>query len=45
MGRGWREAVEILCTVPTVDWVLLGPGESNSGQEFGNLVSFGTESV
>ena len=27
----WRGAVQILSTVPTVDWVLLGSGESNKG--------------
>ena len=42
---GWRGAIQILSTAPTVDWVLLGPGESNNGQEFGNLVFFGTKSV
>jgi hypothetical protein len=31
MGPGWRGAVKILSTVPTVDWVLLGSGESNKG--------------
>ncbi len=30
-GPGWRGAVSILSTVPTVDWVLLGSGESNKG--------------
>ena len=30
---GWRGAVEILSTVPTVDWALLGSGESNKGQD------------
>ena len=34
---GWRGAVQILSTVPTVVWVLLGSGESNKGQEFGSL--------
>ena len=28
---GWRGSVQILSTVPTVDWVLLGSGESNKG--------------
>ena len=28
---GWRGALQILSTVPTVDWVLLGSGESNKG--------------
>ena len=36
-GPGWRGAVLILSTVPTVDWVLLGSGESNKGQDFGSL--------
>ena len=31
IGPGWRGAVQILSTVPTVDWVLLGSGESNKG--------------
>ncbi len=30
-GPGLRGAVQILSTVPTVDWVLLGSGESNKG--------------
>ena len=30
-GPGWRGALQILSTVPTVDWVLLGSGESNKG--------------
>jgi hypothetical protein len=28
--------VEILSTVPTVDWALLGPGEYNKGQNCGS---------
>ena len=28
---GWRGAVQILSTVPTVDWVSLGSGESDKG--------------
>jgi hypothetical protein len=31
LGLGWQGAVQILSTVPTVDWVLLGSGESNKG--------------
>ncbi len=31
IGPGWRGAVQILSTVPTVEWVLLGSGESNKG--------------
>ena len=31
IGPGWRGAIQILSTVPTVDWVLLGSGESNKG--------------
>ncbi len=27
-GPGWRGAVQTLSTVPTIDWVLLGSGES-----------------
>jgi hypothetical protein len=30
-GPGWRGSVQILSTMPTVDWALLGPGESNKG--------------
>ncbi len=30
-GPGWRGPVQILSTVPTNDWVLLGSGESNKG--------------
>ena len=30
-ASGWRGAVQILSTVSTVDWVLLGFGESNKG--------------
>ena len=30
-GPGWRGAVQVLSTVLTVDWVLLGSGESNKG--------------
>jgi hypothetical protein len=33
---GWRWAVYILSTVPVVDWVLLGSGESDKGQELGS---------
>ena len=50
-----RLAVSILSTMPTVDWVLLGSGESNKGQELGSLylqlvcrthlASFGRKSV
>ena len=29
VGSGWWGAVLILSIVPTVDWVLLGSGESN----------------
>ncbi len=36
-GPGWRGAVQILSTVPTLDGVLLGAGESNKGSEFGSL--------
>ena len=36
-GPGWRGAVQILSTVPTVDWVLLGSGKSNKGYDFGSL--------
>jgi hypothetical protein len=36
-GSGWRRPVYILSTVPTVDWVLLGSGESNKGWGFGSL--------
>ncbi len=32
LGPGWRGAEQILSTVPTVDWVLLGPGESIKGK-------------
>ena len=31
LGPGWRGAVKLLSTVPTVDWVLLGFGESIKG--------------
>ena len=31
-GPGWRGAVQILSTMPTVDWVLLGSGESTRGR-------------
>jgi hypothetical protein len=34
---GWRRAVSILSTVPTDDWVLLGSGDSNKGQELGSF--------
>ena len=54
-GPGWRGAVYILSTVPVVEWVLLGSGESNKGQEPGSLylqlvcrthvASFGRKSV
>ena len=37
LGHGWRGAVQILSTMPTVDWVLLGSGKSNKGQELGSL--------
>ena len=36
-GPGWRGAVYLLITMPTVDWVLLGSCEANKGQEFGSL--------
>ncbi len=31
VSPGWRGAVQILTTVPTVDWVLLGSGEFTKG--------------
>ena len=31
LAPGWRGATLIMSTVPTVDWVLLGSGESNKG--------------
>ena len=36
-GPGWRGAVKILSTVPSVDWVLLGSDESSKGWDFGSL--------
>ncbi len=36
-GPGWRGPVQILSTVPTVDWVLLGSGESIKGWDCGSL--------
>ncbi len=37
VGPGWRVAVQLLSIMPTVDWVLLGSGESHKGWEFGSL--------
>jgi hypothetical protein len=34
---GWRGAVCILSTVPMVDWVLLGSGETIKGIKYGSL--------
>ncbi len=33
---GWRGAVKILSTMPTVDWVLLGSGKSIKGWDYGS---------
>ena len=41
MGPGWSGAVQILSTVPTVDWVLLGSGESNDLAAFTCSLSAG----
>ena len=35
--HGWQGADYILSIMPTVDWVFLGSGESNKGQDFGSL--------
>ncbi len=37
LGPGRQGAVQILNTEPTIDWVLLGSGESNKGKDCGSL--------
>jgi hypothetical protein len=36
LGPGWRGPIQILSTVPTVDWALLGSGESDKGRICGS---------
>ena len=37
MGPGWRGTVQVLSTVPTVDWVFLGSCKSKKGHDLSSL--------